>query len=52
MVCGLVEGGVNLVVEHYLSDAVAVADVDKSHAAHFAHTLYPAGKSDLSAGIG
>ncbi len=48
----VVEGTVVLGVEHHLSDAVTVAEVDKCHAAHFAYSLYPAGESDLAAGVG
>ena len=36
--------GVGLFVKHELRDAVAVAQVDKRHAAHLAHALHPAGK--------
>ena len=43
---------IKFVIENNLSYAVAVAEVDKSHAAHLAYTLYPSGKSNLLAFIG
>jgi len=52
VVGGVVESAVVLGVEHHLSDAVAVAEVDKCHAAHFAYALYPAGESHFAAGVG
>ena len=48
----LAEGGVVGVVEHYLRDAVAVAQVNEGHAAHAARLLYPSGEGNLLAGIG
>ena len=43
--------GVGLFVKHELRDAVAVAQVDKCHAAHLAHALHPAGKRHAFADI-
>ena len=42
------EFGVDLGVEHHLGDAVAVADVDESHAAHFSDALHPTGDTGLA----
>ena len=40
---------VGFLVEYELRDAIAVAQVDKRHAAHFAAALHPSGQGDLPA---
>lgn len=52
MVSLLAEVSVNLIIEHKLSDAVAVAEIDKSHTSHFAGTLHPTGQRNLLVKIG
>ena len=51
MVCGVAEGGVSIVIENHLRDAVAVTHVYKGHTSHLAGSLNPSGKSHLGAGI-
>ena len=48
----LAEGGVGLHVESQLRDAVAVAQVDESHAAEVARALHPSGEGDCLSHIG
>ena len=48
---GLAERSVSVALKHYLCDAVAVADVDKGHSAHFACSLHPTGQRYFAAGV-
>ena len=46
------EFGIQFLIEHYLCDAISVAQVKESHATHLAHTLHPSGQSGFTAGVG
>ena len=47
-----VHGGVDVLVEDDLGDAVAVAQVDEDHAAQIAAAMHPAHQKDGLAGVG
>ena len=52
MVGGLGESRVGAVVEHYLSYAVTVAEVNESHTSHLTAALYPTCQRHLLINIG